>query len=366
MVKFAGSADPNFFNIAEYLVRLTVRHVGGGKLIRPHTFTGRPPSYASRISRPSHTLADLDELSLSDNVTGLSISSAKDTLESTGRTWSPPMTARSRTDPPEASNYTNLFHAQSQRSNRTQDHHSPRVFAETQSFPPAPAVLAMPTTTTIGGRENTRNLSRLDAWDVVFVIDDTNSMDTAADSVAASKTQERVTTRWDVLVRGMQYIADIAAKHDDDGVDIFFLCSKLNKRNIRDGREILSLLNKVNLEENTGGTYFERTLSEILSAYVHKYRTYFEARNTGQVVEPPKPMNIIVLTDGSADDPKQTENLLVRVAKELDTMWAPSFQLGVQFVQVGDDEKATRYLKILDDQLEKKHDIRDVRSTQEP
>ncbi|MCJ1321479.1 hypothetical protein MMC15_006824 [Xylographa vitiligo] len=188
-------------------------------------------------------------------------------------------------------------------------------------------------------------------------------MDTAADSEAASKIQERVTTRWDVLMRGMQYIADIAARHDENVVDVFFLCSKLTKTNIKDSREILDRLNKVNLEMNTGGTYFEPVLSPILSSYTLKYKEYFNARNADELVDPPKPMNIIVLTDGGANDPKQTQDLLVRVARELDAMWAPSYQLGIQFVQVGDDPRATKYLKILDDQLKKMYDVRDMVDT---
>ncbi|MCJ1399803.1 hypothetical protein MMC11_003006 [Xylographa trunciseda] len=363
MVKFADAADPNFLNIAEFLVRLTGRHIGGGGLIRPHTFNGRPPSYASRLSRPSHTLTDLSERSLSDDVTGLHISAEQHSPESANRTWLPPKKARSSTNPAQTSNLADLYQSQYQNPVRSGGHYSPRNDSQTGGLSAGPSVLAMPDTTEFGGRENKRNLTRLDAWDVVFVIDDTNSMDTAADSVAASRTRDRVTTRWDVLVRGMQYIADIAAKHDDDGVDVFFLCSKLNKRNVKDGQEILDRLNKVILEANVGGTYFEPALSPILSNYTWKYRNYFEARNAGQHVEPPKPMNIIVLTDGGADDPKQTEKLLVRVAKELDKMWAPSYQLGIQFVQVGDDPRATKYLKILDDQLEKMHDIRDVRKT---
>ncbi|MCJ1383089.1 hypothetical protein MMC17_006202 [Xylographa soralifera] len=363
MVKFKSSADPNFFNIAEYLVRLTARHIGGGELIRPHTFTGRPPSYVS-LPRPSNTLTGLGERSLSDDITNLHISAESYSPESAARTWSPPKKTRSSTNPPPTSNSTGSHRSQPRtplRSGNPYPHrHVPQIGPPSTS----PAVLAMPYTTSLGGRENTRNLTRLDAWDVIFVIDDTSSMDTAADSVAASKTKERVTTRWDVLVRGMQYIANIAASHDDDGVDVFFLCSsKLNKTNVKDGREILERLNRVDLEANAGGTYFEPALSPILSSYSLRYRRYFEARNAGQLVEPPKPMNIIVLTDGGANDPNQTQKLLVRVARELDAMWAPSYQLGIQFVQVGDDPQATKYLKILDDQLEKMHDVRDMIDT---
>ena len=223
MVKFKSSADPNFFNIAEYLVRLTGRHVDGGELIRPHTFTARPPIYASQLSKPSHTMTGLSERSLSDDVTRFHISAERDSRESAPRTGSRPKKARSNTNSPSTLNSAELHHAQLKPPLHPDDLYSHRHVSQSRPLSTGSAVLAMPDTTSPSERENTRNLSRLNACDVIFVIDDTNSMDTAADSEAASKIQERVTTRWDVLMRGMQYIADIAARHDENVVDVFFL-----------------------------------------------------------------------------------------------------------------------------------------------
>ena len=93
-----------------------------------------------------------------------------------------------------------------------------------------------------------------------------------------------------------------------------------------------------------------------------KYKQYFKSMDGGPRSKPPKPMNIIIVTDGKADDGLQTENLIIRVAKDLDEMYAPSYQLGIQFVQVGDDAKATKYLQVLDNQLKNKWGIRDVSS----
>ena len=41
-------------------------------------------------------------------------------------------------------------------------------------------------------------------------------------------------------------------------------------------------------------------------------------------------------------------------------MNAPDTQIGLQFLQVGDDEAAAKWLKSLDDDLENDHDVRDV------
>ncbi|MCJ1475668.1 hypothetical protein MMC13_004331 [Lambiella insularis] len=364
MVKFGSSADPNFRTVSECLVRLTQKHIGGGGVIRSQTMDTRPPSYISHRQSTSSTSSGENGMqSLSDGIAQLRASPIKSSSKDHHRPWSPPRQSRSATQP------------LNQSSPFSPAHRSPQSYFPIQSNAPSlasqqygnlqvsPAVLPMPEFTTVSGPENMRNLTRLSDWDIVFMIDDTNSMDTAADSVAAALTDQRVTTRWDVLVRGMQYIANTAAKYDEDGVDVYSFCSKINMRNVKDGQQILNQLMKVNLEANTGGTYFERTLSPILSSYIQKYTAYHEARKTNQDVKPPTPMNIIVLTDGAADDGLQTEKLIVRVAQELDEMWAPSFQLGIQFVQVGDDPKATKYLEMLDNRLEQKWRIRDMVDT---
>lgn len=62
-----------------------------------------------------------------------------------------------------------------------------------------------------------------------------------------------------------------------------------------------------------------------------------------------RPMNIIVITDGSpTDDP---EGVLVQNARRLDSLNAPGFQVGVQFFQIGNDASAREALRELDDGL---------------
>ena len=60
-------------------------------------------------------------------------------------------------------------------------------------------------------------------------------------------------------------------------------------------------------------------------------------------------MNIIVITDGSPSD--DVESVLVNAAQKLDKMDAEPWQLGVQFVQVGNERGAREHLEGLDDEL---------------
>lgn len=101
-------------------------------------------------------------------------------------------------------------------------------------------------------------------------------------------------------------------------------------------------------------------LAELLGPHIAKYQQHFDRKVAGQETIPPKPLNIIVLTDGKADDQKALIRLLVRTAKQLDEMYAPDSQIGIQFLQVGDDKEAATFLKQLDNDLEDKYEIRDV------
>ncbi|KAG6856045.1 hypothetical protein H0H87_008149 [Tephrocybe sp. NHM501043] len=75
-----------------------------------------------------------------------------------------------------------------------------------------------------------------------------------------------------------------------------------------------------------------------------------------------KPINILVITDGMpSDDP---ESPIVQAAMRLDAIAAPMDQVGIQFVQVGDDPEATAFLMELDDDLKTIYgNIRDIVDT---
>jgi len=74
-----------------------------------------------------------------------------------------------------------------------------------------------------------------------------------------------------------------------------------------------------------------------------------------------KPVNYIVLTDGHpTDDP---EDAIVMAAKRLDKGDFPLTQVGIQFVQIGSDPSATKFLEELDDNLQSKYNIRDMVDT---
>ena len=144
-------------------------------------------------------------------------------------------------------------------------------------------------------------------------------------------------------------------------VDINFLLSThLNKTNIRSGQEVLNPLAQVDLEQGFEEKYFAAVLAEILGPYVARYKDYFEATKRREKADKVRPLNVIVLTDGKADDAKSTKRIIIRIGNQLDEMNAPDTQIGLQFLQVEDDNEAANWLKSLDNELEDTHNVRDV------
>ena len=70
---------------------------------------------------------------------------------------------------------------------------------------------------------------------------------------------------------------------------------------------------------------------------------------------------MLVICSGKPSDNLEEE--IVHAARELDKLDAPSGQVGLQFFQIGNDPRATDALKSLDDDLTKKHGIRDMVDT---
>ncbi|EAL20866.1 hypothetical protein CNBE2270 [Cryptococcus deneoformans B-3501A] len=123
-----------------------------------------------------------------------------------------------------------------------------------------------------------------------------------------------------------------------------------------------------------------------LEAILRDYMSRLEAsQHTGEEV---KPMNLIVVTDGvfvhpisarlrqlavnpsltrsqlldlaPTDDP---ESVIVAIARRLDRGQYPLSQVGIQFLQIGNDPEAREALQELDDELSSEHGIRDMVDT---
>ena len=217
--------------------------------------------------------------------------------------------------------------------------------------------------------------NRLRMFDTVFIVDDTGSM-----VLAAHENDPNGQDRWDATKQALGHIVGLAAPKDDDGIDIRFLKSReLDGDKIKSVEDVMKLVRGVKMWDGHrgGGTFFEEHLKDEISPRLKNYRQYLEQdaaykrqtrtpRAYFEKPQPPKKLNLIVITDGQADDKQEVEDYIVETARELDRLRAPAAQIGIQFVQIGEDEGARKYLKRLDNNLkEQEPPIRDI-SLSEP
>lgn len=213
--------------------------------------------------------------------------------------------------------------------------------------------------------------NRLKLFDTVFIVDDTGSM-----QLPVRKYDPDGPDRWEVTKDALKHVAKIAADHDEDGIDIRFLkAEEFNENNIASGERVEQILVDIDVtdENHGGGTEFKGQLEAVIRPFLHRYEDYIEdvaefdrktkgRASTGPHPKEPKFLNVIVITDGQADDEEEVEEYIIRVAKKLDQMDAPRNYIGIQFIQIGDDIEATSFLQRLDDELKNQTNppIRDV------
>lgn len=223
----------------------------------------------------------------------------------------------------------------------------------------------------------------LSDFDTIFLIDDSGSM--------AGRS-------WKEVSFALKSITPICVTHDPDGIDIYFLNQPDQERfkRIKSVREVERIFEEV---RPGGGTRTGGRLNDILGVYVKRIEeqqrrrrmaanttnntftttattgvngagernrqevfSFEAASGEGQDDEFPRPLNIIVITDGvPSDDP---ESVIIHAARKLDALDTPPWQVGIQFFQVGEEQGAADALRELDDGLvERGGGVRDMVDT---
>ena len=231
------------------------------------------------------------------------------------------------------------------------------VVQRAEAAPPLTPPLPPPIIKGQGPAKEEDKFSILDTYDTVFLIDDSPSM---------------AGQRWGLVKKILDYSTALATRYDTDGIDVHFFNNKgQNEDKVRDPVVARQIHRRVTLR---GSTPTLDQLSRHLMDYLRRFRAGRDNFNF-------KGYNLIVLTDGEPnedwEDPNEISDQedamvnsaayrlirkkIVQVAKELDKAGAEANQVGIQFCQIGSDEKAQQFFEYLDDRLKKKWDLeRDV------
>ena len=191
----------------------------------------------------------------------------------------------------------------------------------------------------------------LQKYDIYFLLDKSGSMG-QKDSSTGNK------TRWEVAQETVVALARKAAEFDEDGITVVPFSAKRP-----DGKfEEFDKVTEVKVSEvfakvqPNGGTDTAGALKQVTDDYFAK-----KAANPSET----KPRIIIILTDGVPDDKDALRDVIVKTTKKMDR----DEEIGILFVQAGNDTSATKTLKEYDDDLVGKYgakfDIVDTKTADE-
>lgn len=143
-------------------------------------------------------------------------------------------------------------------------------------------------------------------------------------------------SRWQIMQESTLALASKCEEFDPDGITIYTFSGRFRRYdNVTADR--VDLIFREN--EPSGRTDLAGVLQDALN-------DYFQRKATGQTKA--NGDTILVVTDGEPDDRKAVMRIIVEASRQIDR----DEELAISFIQVGTDPDATKFLKILDDELQ--------------
>jgi Mg-chelatase subunit ChlD len=167
----------------------------------------------------------------------------------------------------------------------------------------------------------------LENRDYTLIIDKSGSMSTKDRAGGAS--------RWQIMQESALALAHKCEELDPDGITVYLFSGKFKRYDNVTAAKVSTIFQE---NDPSGRTDLAAVLNDAVS-------NYFQRKNAGMV--PTNGELILVVTDGEPDDRKAVMQVILDATQKLDR----DEELAISFIQVGTDETATKFLKILDDDL---------------
>ena len=167
----------------------------------------------------------------------------------------------------------------------------------------------------------------LDNRDYTLIIDKSGSMSTKDKPGGAS--------RWQIMQESALALANKCEELDPDGITVYLFSGKFKRYDNVTAAKVSTIFQE---NDPSGRTDLAAVLNDALN-------NYFQRKAAGQT--PANGELILVVTDGEPDDRKAVMQVILDATQKLDR----DEELAISFIQVGMDEAATKFLKILDDDL---------------
>lgn len=174
----------------------------------------------------------------------------------------------------------------------------------------------------------------LDGRDQIFLIDDSKTMQ----------------THWPHVKRAFRTLGYLVKGFDRDGIEIRFSVSLATEGRSKNRKKLIAILDSV----RPGG---QCNMALALGKVLQKYTSEDRNERSLKIFSRSKSkwgLSLYVLTDGIWEDDEQLKDVAKAVKSLVDKLDArdmPRGNVGIQFIQFGNDPVGTKRLKFLDDEL---------------
>jgi uncharacterized protein YegL len=175
--------------------------------------------------------------------------------------------------------------------------------------------------------------------DYTLVLDKSGSMSTVDNG--------RRVSRWQQAQESTLALARKCEELDSDGITVYTFSSRFRRYDNVTAAKVAQIFQE---NDPVGST----DLAGVLQAAT---QNYFERKQRGKTK--PNGETILVVTDGEPDDKRAVMDVIMRATQSM----VKDEELAISFIQTGQDASATKYLKLLDDELQQlgaKFDIVDT------
>ena len=168
----------------------------------------------------------------------------------------------------------------------------------------------------------------LENRDYTLIIDKSGSM--------ATPDQKGGRSRWVAAEESTFALASKCEQLDPDGITLYTFSGRFKRyENVTSNK-----VTQVFQENDPSGT------TDLASVLKHATDNYFERKAAGETKLNGE--TILVITDGEPDDRKAVMKVIIETSRRMDK----DEELAISFIQVGKDPHATRFLKVLDDEMQ--------------
>ncbi|UKO99910.1 vWA domain-containing protein [Nostoc sp. UHCC 0870] len=168
----------------------------------------------------------------------------------------------------------------------------------------------------------------LENRDYTLIIDKSGSM--------ATPDQKGGRNRWVTAQESTLALASKCEQFDPDGITLYVFSGRFKRYENVTAAKVAQIF----LENDPSGT------TDLAAVLKHATDDYFQRKASGKTK--PNGETILVVTDGEPDDRKAVMKVIIEASRRLDR----DEELAISFIQVGKDAQATRFLKVLDDELQ--------------